>query len=591
MIVKFVSDALNDITQDFHWSDVVLIVLVGLIIIGSGIGLRDPWPADEPRFAAIARDMVVSGEWFFPRIGGVYYPDKPPVFFWLIAIFYKLSGSLRIAFLLPSLFASLGVLLLVQDLGRRLWNRSVGLGASIILLFAIQFTSSAKLAQIDMLLCFWVTLSIYALARHLLIAQNWPLYYCGFIAAGLGVITKGVGFLPLLIFIPFIISSYFGWNQLQHKWSWKWLLGPLLFFMVIALWLGPMLLLVQNSLDPALEAYRDNILFKQTGGRYLRAWDHHEPFWFYFTNVIPMMWLPLSLALPWVFPKWLRAIRARDQRIFILLTWAVCVVLFFSFAKGKRGVYLLSILPVMALLTAPYLRELIQNIWIKRCLFLSLLLVGIIILAVYLFLTVIEPDKGASLVLQHQITPWPYLLSIGVIVLAIAALSKVQNSHLGWLGFLTCFWLIYSFWVYSNITDVRSGANFVQSVEQHLEPNQELALIAWKEQFLLEFNRPVRHFGFRRFKERRIAISKTLATLPVILEAASWLTQKHNRVVLIPEILTKVCFIDILDKKTGFSNREAWYLLTYQNVNPVCLMDRPKIDALLYDSRLGKLVN
>ncbi len=30
------------------WRDLALVLLPGLALIGAGIGLRDPWPADEP---------------------------------------------------------------------------------------------------------------------------------------------------------------------------------------------------------------------------------------------------------------------------------------------------------------------------------------------------------------------------------------------------------------------------------------------------------------------------------------------------------------------------------------------------------------
>ena len=51
--------------------DLFYVVILGLLVISAGLGLRDPWPADEPRFALIARDMVETGQWLFPRVGGV----------------------------------------------------------------------------------------------------------------------------------------------------------------------------------------------------------------------------------------------------------------------------------------------------------------------------------------------------------------------------------------------------------------------------------------------------------------------------------------------------------------------------------------
>ena len=100
----------------------IFLLFVTAIVLTAGLGLRDPWPADEPRFALIARDMVASGNWLFPHVGGEIYPDKPPLFFWLVAVLYALTDSLRLAFLVPGILAGLGTMLLVTDLARRLWG-------------------------------------------------------------------------------------------------------------------------------------------------------------------------------------------------------------------------------------------------------------------------------------------------------------------------------------------------------------------------------------------------------------------------------------------------------------------------------------
>ena len=187
------------------WVDLLWLLALALLLIATGIGLRDPWPPDEPRFALVARDMVATGDWLLPRVGGQPYADKPPLFFWLIALGLQLTHSLRVAFLLPSFLAGFGCVALVYDLGRRLWNREAGLAGALALLFTVQFVWQARQAQIDATLCFWTTLSLYGLLRHLLLGPSWRWYTIGWAAAGLGVITKGVGFLPLLVLIPFAI--------------------------------------------------------------------------------------------------------------------------------------------------------------------------------------------------------------------------------------------------------------------------------------------------------------------------------------------------------------------------------------------------
>ena len=84
-----------------------LLMLIALVIIGAGIGLRDPWPSDEPRFALAAKQMVEGGDWMFPHRGSELYADKPPVLMWTQAASFELVRQWRVAFLLPSLLAAL----------------------------------------------------------------------------------------------------------------------------------------------------------------------------------------------------------------------------------------------------------------------------------------------------------------------------------------------------------------------------------------------------------------------------------------------------------------------------------------------------
>ena len=110
--------------------------------------------------------MVESGQWLFPTRGGEPYPDKPPVFMWLAALTFVVTGQIKIAFLLPSALAAFGTVLLVHDIGRRLWNREVALAAVLVLVLTPQFLLQGKTGQIDALLCFWITLGCYGLLRH-----------------------------------------------------------------------------------------------------------------------------------------------------------------------------------------------------------------------------------------------------------------------------------------------------------------------------------------------------------------------------------------------------------------------------------------
>src|SRR5690606_12837646 len=232
------------------------LLLAGAAVLAAGLGLRDPWPADEPRFALIAKDMAESGQWLIPRVGGVLYPDKPPLFFWLVALCYELTGSIAVAFRLPGFFAGLGVLWLVHDLARRLSGERIALWTAGALLASVQFPLQMKTGQIDALLCFWTTLGLYGLARHLLLGPAWGWAMAGGAACGLGVITKGVGFLPFLVLIPWAYAYRRGWALPRLGGGARSLLVPAAFLAAIGVWLVPMLLLTAGAAEPDFVRYR-----------------------------------------------------------------------------------------------------------------------------------------------------------------------------------------------------------------------------------------------------------------------------------------------------------------------------------------------
>lgn len=543
----------EDIRLDYLW-----LLAIAVIAIATGLGLRDPWPADEPRFALIARDMVASGDWLVPRVGGDVYADKPPLFFWLISIAFTTTGSLRWAFLLPSVLSGIGCILLIYDLTRRLWNRETGLIAGILLLGTVQFVWEARQAQIDATLCFWTTLSLYGLLRHLLLGPNWRCYLLGWAAAGLGVITKGVGFLPLLVLIPFAFMRTGNWSpRFAAGWSFKWLLGPIAFIFAISLWLVPMLLAART--DPAIAAYRDEILFRQTVTRYTDAWHHIEPFWYFLVEVIPILWLPLTALLPWLLPRWRTAWRKRDLRIVLPLCWVVVVVLFFSLSSGKRGVYVLPALPALVLACAPYVAELAGKRAVQRTLFTIAALVSAVSVLGLAFL-LIRVEKRAEVIAAYELDPLAPLAVIALLTSLLCVLLKPSRGFLAFGGVLISVLLVVSFWINPTMNRARSGASFVAAVEEAADSAAELGLIAFKEQYLLNMRRPIVHFGHARWREADQEAS----------DAALWLSQDESRQLVVTDYARQKCFSGANAMSLGMANRTRWYLVSGAD-NPECV--------------------
>lgn len=527
--------------------DRLALIALTLVLVATGLGLRDPWPADEPRFALIARDMVASGEWLVPHVGNDLYADKPPLFFWLQAAFLSATGSLRVAFLLPSLLSALGCVLLVHDLARRLWNRETGLIAGVLLLGTVQFVWQARQAQIDATLCFWTTLSLYGLLRHALLGPRWGWYVVACAAAGFGVITKGVGFLPLLILLP-LWGLHLKWRNTTLVGGGRWLLGVLAFLAAVGVWLAPMLLAAYA--DPALQAYRDEILFKQTVERYARAWHHHEPFWYFLVNVIPVLWLPLTALLPWLAPRWLRAWRERDTKVIAPLLWCVMVVLFFSASEGKRGVYVLPAVPAAALVAAPYVRDLLRLRGVQRMLFALASLIAVLCSAA-LGYALLRPGVRAESVADYGIDPVGPLGAIALLAALACACGGVQRAWQSYLGALAAALLVVSFWINPLMNDSRSGRAFVRQIERAADPARELGIVVFKEQYLLYVSRPIVHFGHARWFEQEEEAA----------DAARWFGARPGRQLVVTEFARQLCFRAAAATDLGVANRFRWYLV------------------------------
>ena len=479
-----------------------LFVVMALLVLGAGLGLRDPWPSDEPRFALVAKQMVDSGQWLFPHRGLELYSDKPPMLMWWQATLYSVIGNWRVAFLLPSLIAALGTLWCVVDLGRRLWTRRVGLYAGWALLFALQFTFQAKKAQIDPLLVLFITLANYGLLRHLLLGPAWRWWWAGWFFAGIGVITKGVGMLALLMILPAAIASARHWPRVRlHARDLRFWLAPLAFVLAAALWLVPMVMTALATKSGEYQAYLDDILFRQTAKRYTQSWDHHQPWW-YFLGTMPSMWIPAFLALPWAIPAWRRRLQRRDARYLLLLGWWLLIVLFFSIPHGKRDVYILPTLPMFCLALAPLIPGLLRRHDVQRLLGGFTLLLALGTLAAGASALLGTPGFEARLVLERGLAPgameamaWA-ALAMGGAGIASLLLFGPARRHLALVSMLAVVWVLYSLVGYPVLNDSSSARGLMRSVGARIGADAELGLVAWKEQNLLMVDRPAATFGF-----------------------------------------------------------------------------------------------
>lgn len=542
-----------------------MLALVALLMLGAGLGQRDPWPSDEPRFALVAKHMVESGDWLFPRRGTELYADKPPLLMWAQAAIHQLTGEWRIAFLLPSLLAALGTLGCVYDLGRRLWSPAVGRYAAWALLLSLQFAFQAKRAQIDPLVVFWITLANWALLRHLLVARDWRLWALGWAAAGLGTITKGVGALALLMLLPASFAALAGWGRVRIEVrNPRFWLGPLAFVAAVSVWLAPMLAVALSHADPGYRDYVREILFQQTAHRYAQSWNSQQPPW-YFAGVIATLWLPTALLLPWAVAPWRRRLARRDPRYLLPLAWVGLVLVFFSIPAGKRDVYILPALPMLCLALAPLLPGLLRRPGVRRLAFAFAAAIALPMLAAGLAIGLGEPAFERKLVAERGLAGGTAglataLCGVGLIGLLALAVGRLKGAIAALAATLATLWIAVGLAITPLANDAASGRGVMAAVEARLAPEDELAIVAWKEQMLFMAARPATTFGFATRWSEQLA------------RAMVWQAERPGtRWLLVQEAALTECIDRIRAQRIGLANRRHWWLVPADAVpNPNC---------------------
>ena len=331
------------------------VLALAAILFLSNIWRYDLWPPDEPRFAQVAREMIESGDWLTLRVNGAPYMEKPPLFFWSIAVISAPFGDVtETSARLPSVLAALLTVWFTYLLARSLYDERTARWSAIVLITAVRFWWQARTCQTDMLLTACLTFALLAFWMWVQSrSRRWLwTFYAGIAAA---VFTKGP---PGLVFPILLIVAYF-WGRREERRSLRLPAGLLAIAALACLWIVPARLRAAPELAGTAGELMATDVLRHTLGRFFLGVSKARGPWYYFLN-LPLDWLPWSLFLPWVIP-WVWRRRRQDDRMRLLLSWTVPAFIFFTISIGKRQIYLLPIYPALAVLTARSVLDLMDG--------------------------------------------------------------------------------------------------------------------------------------------------------------------------------------------------------------------------------------
>ena len=297
------------------------------------IGLLGP---DEPRYAAVAREMYQTRDYVTPRLHGAVWFEKPVLLYWAAAASFALFGVNEFAARFPSALTASICVFFAYFVCRKLWGRGTAIAASLILASCVGYFAFARATSMDMLLTACLTSALFSfMMGYNSNAPGRRWWFAAFYAlVGLGVVAKG----PVAIALPAIsLAGFLLVRGRRSEWKEWYPLYALLILVVAAPWY--LAVIHANGWR-----FVDDFFINHNFERFTTTLHGHQrPFYFYIPDL-------MMLTFPWTFMMIPGLRRTFDKNDRLLLWFAVVPIVFFSLSGSKLPGYILPSVPPIALL-------------------------------------------------------------------------------------------------------------------------------------------------------------------------------------------------------------------------------------------------
>ena len=334
------------------WVRMLICGAVAAALYLPAMGRPALWEPDEGRYAEIAREMLVSGDWITPRDNFVRYFEKPPLVYWLTALSFRILGKSEFAARLPAAAFSVGQVALIEGLGEALFGAGTGLAAALCLGLSPAFFGFARFITLDPALAFLITAALTLFHRAAAIegfrsrAAQAEMMGAAALTA-LGTLTKG----PVAIVMVTIVGLFYliAERRVRDLTRIPWVACATVYLAITTPWF--VLVSIRNR------GFVDFFFLHEHLERYLSSGEHGWGPWFFVAVVVAGMW-------PWIFFAPFARAGSEDSTklsgsstkpisassVRFLLIWFATVFIFFSIPRSKLGSYILPGLPPLAIL-------------------------------------------------------------------------------------------------------------------------------------------------------------------------------------------------------------------------------------------------
>ena len=307
--------------------------------------------SSEARYTEISREMLVSGDYVTPTLIDIRHFHKPPFTYWATAFSFHLFGLSNLSARVFPAFCGLGILILTFLMSRMVFpgKDQIHLWSVVILMSSLLFLVQARVVTTDIYLSFFTMGAIYFQWKRKSFGGSRRLVLPAAIFLALAFLTKGpipfiFYFLPYFIYIGFL-------SQLRKPRLPELLQFLIIFLLITAPWFW---FIIRDH--PRLIDY---FLVNQTLDRYATTVHHRSGFPAYYLGVL------LAGMLSWFlfyFPSLILTLKQWKSRFdyqweYLLITYTMIPLIFFSFSGSKLPAYIAPTLPFFAILLAYWIFE------------------------------------------------------------------------------------------------------------------------------------------------------------------------------------------------------------------------------------------
>ena len=308
---------------------------------------------DEGRYAEIAREMAVSGDWVTPRLNGIKYFEKPPLQYWTTAAAFRAFGEHEWTARLWTSVTGLAGIFLTFVAASLLFGRRAGFLGALVAGSRLLYAGMGHFNTLDMGLTLFMSLALFGIALALRDeaggreSRAWML--AAWAAMALAVLSKGlIGVvLPAAAVVLYMLVQ----RDIRPLRRLHPVAGIAIFLVIVLPWF-----IAVSLANPEFPRF---FFIHEHFARFFTKVHHRTAPWWYFIVILLLGMLPWTFALPKMLAQaWRGAADAgtfRPQRY--LLIAAVVILVFFSASQSKLLSYILPMFPLLAALFGHYLAD------------------------------------------------------------------------------------------------------------------------------------------------------------------------------------------------------------------------------------------